>query len=247
MSEAAAISVRYQASSGAPTGPPVVFLHGFASTGSADWPAASWAAPFAEAGRETLVVELPGHGQAAPVASVEDAVTHRLLRDIGAAVGSKVAGPVDVVGYSLGARLAWDLVGSGSLPTRRLVLGGLSPVDPFEAVDIAAARDLCRGGPGPTDPLTAAIAGMARDVSSTPEALIDLVAGLAQQPFRPGSNPPAVPTLLVAGDADELARGAEQLAGELPDGALVYIPGDHRGALLSPQFRDAVRRFLDVG
>ena len=241
------VLVHHQEPRDEPTGPPIVFLPGFASTGPADWPAASWAIPFAHVGRETLVLELPGHGGAPPVTSIEQAATGQLLRRLSQAVQERVSGPVDVIGYSLGARLAWDLVGSGVLPTRRLVLGGLSPADPFPAVDIPAARDFCRSGARPTDPLTAAIAGLARDASATPEALLDLVAGLAQEPFVPSSNPPAVPTLLIAGDADEMARGAEQLVGQLADGELVQVPGDHRTALLSAEFRDVVARFLEVG
>ena len=40
----------------------------------------------------------------------------------------------DVIGYSLGARLAWSPAATGRVG--RLVLGGLSPTDPIAGVDI---------------------------------------------------------------------------------------------------------------
>ncbi|MFT4212576.1 MAG: alpha/beta fold hydrolase, partial [Microbacterium sp.] len=45
-------------------GPPVILLHGFASAGTADWPADGLPAHLARAGRDVLVVDLPGHGAA---------------------------------------------------------------------------------------------------------------------------------------------------------------------------------------
>lgn len=48
------------------TGPAVVLVHGFASSGSQDWPPARWAEPPARAGREVYVVDLPGHGGSRP-------------------------------------------------------------------------------------------------------------------------------------------------------------------------------------
>ncbi|WP_410586045.1 alpha/beta fold hydrolase [Amycolatopsis sp. lyj-23] len=219
-------------------GPPVVLLHGFASSGAADWPARRWAGPLAEAGRETFVVHLPGHPDGPAVAAVEDVTTGVLLRRLADAVPD---GEVDVVGYSLGARLAWSLAAEEVLPVRRLVLGGLSGMDPFAAVDPAALRVAVRTGAA-EDPLTAGIAGVIRGGDA--DSLLRLVEGLGREPFDPAGAVPKVPTLFLAGAADPVAAGIEEVAGRLPEARLQHVPGDHQGALATEELRTAVFGFL---
>lgn len=228
------------------TGPPVVLVHGFASTGTADWPAPRWAQPLAAAGRETLVVHLPGHGAGPAVTSADEVTTGRVLERLAETVRTATGDEVDVVGYSLGARLAWDLVAGCPLPVRRLVLGGLSPMEPFGAVDLAAARAFVAGGPRPADPITGIIAGMASAPGQDAASLLCLVEGLAREPFDPAAKPPTVPTLFVAGDADPMAQGIDQVAERVTGARVVRVPGDHLGALAGNEFRTAVLDFLGV-
>ncbi|GAA3850381.1 alpha/beta hydrolase [Saccharothrix violaceirubra] len=221
------------------SGPPVVLVHGFASNGAADWPAERWADALAAAGRETIVVHLPGHVGGPAVSSADEVTTTQVLGRIAAAVGDQ---EVDVVGYSLGARLAWDLV--SSVRVRRLVLGGLSPMEPFGAVDLAAARAAVQGGPQPTDMLTGIITSMVAQQDAT--SLLLLVEGLAREPFNPAAGAPTVPTLFLAGEADPMAQGIDHLVGLVPDARLVRVPGDHLGALAGEDLRKAVFEFLDI-
>ena len=81
------------------TGPPVLLVHGFA-TDSSDF--AGWADALAQAGRASILVDLPGHGASPSPAAADDATTSRILE----AIAAIAPGEIDVVGYSLGARLA---------------------------------------------------------------------------------------------------------------------------------------------
>ncbi|MBB5958667.1 pimeloyl-ACP methyl ester carboxylesterase [Saccharothrix tamanrassetensis] len=225
------------------TGPPVVLIHGFAASGTGDWPAERWAGPLAAAGRETVVVHLPGHAGGPAVDSADEVTTGHLLRRLAEGIGSA---EVDVVGYSLGARLAWDLAATRAVAVRRLVLGGLSPVEPFAAVDLAAARAALRGGPQPADPLTGFITGMVSGEGQDAESLLRLVEGLAREPFDPAARAPEVPTLFVAGQEDPMAGGIEQVVARVPGARLQHVPGDHLGALAGDDLRAAVFGFLGV-
>lgn len=225
-------------------GPAIVLIHGFASSGSQDWPAGRWARPLAAAGRETLVVDLPGHGASPRVGSAAEGATGRVLEQLAEALAAAGAVSVDVVGYSLGARLAWDLVAVSPIPVRRLVLGGLSPVEPFGAVDVAAARAAARGGDRPADQLTGMVLGMATAPGRDTESLLSLVEGLAREPFDPAAAPPGIPALLVGGVDDPMSQGIDELADRLPQGRVLRVPGDHPGALASDEFRSAVTEFL---
>lgn len=254
--------------------PPVVLLHGFASSADEDFLATGWAEALAASGREALAVDLPGHGASPAIAADAEATTSAVVAAILEAVGRAVPGtePFDVIGYSLGARLAWELP-AASPRVRRLVLGGISPFEPFAAVDPAelaaalgggAGRDGgageagggarggagggAGGGPGgdaaPANPLVGIMAAMISAPGRDTASLARLIPGLASEPFSPQSGGPRVPTLLAAGDADQMAQGIESLAAALPIVELISVPGDHRGALDSAEFRAAAIGFL---
>ncbi|MBO9624811.1 MAG: alpha/beta fold hydrolase [Microbacterium sp.] len=217
-------------------GRPVVLVHGLASSGAQDWPDAEWSGVFGD--RPVVVVDLPAHGASpalgtAPTSEVLDALAEAVGRD-----------EVDLVGYSLGARLAWDLARHPSAAVRRLVLGGLAAGEPFVHVDLAAARDALAGGAAPSDPLTGMILHMVTLPGNRPAELLDLIEGLAAEPFDPASAAPTQPTLLLGGVDDGMAAGIGDLAVLLPESRVGRVPGDHLGALHAPEFRAAVAAFL---
>lgn len=217
------------------TGRPVVLLHGLASNGAQDFPEAEWTGVLGE--RPLVVVDLPSHGGSPSLGAVP---TTQVLDALADAIG---ADEVDLVGYSLGARLAWDLARHPSVRVRRLVLGGLAPGEPFAAVDLAMARAALAGGDAPSDPLTGMILHMVTLPGNRPVDLLDLIDGLAQEPFDP-SAAPAVPALLIGGVDDGMAAGIDGLAALHPAARVVRVPGDHLAALHAPEFRSAVADFL---
>lgn len=222
---------------------PVLLLHGFTSDADTDYLTTGWVESLHAAGRAVLALDLPGHGRSPGIASPAEATTSRVLDAIADAIdAAEVRGPVDVVGYSLGGRLAWDLP-RHSTRVRRLVLGGVSPFEPFSAVDPAALEAALNGTPA-THPLVEMMAGMISAPGQDTASLARLIPGLASEPFAPGTTAPSLPTLLIAGDADSMTEGIEDLAGLLADGTLRHVPGDHRGALDSPEFRAAAIEFL---
>lgn len=218
------------------TGRPVVFLHGLASRGAQDWPDHEWAGVVGD--RPRLVVDLPAHGESPALGT---APTTAVLDALASAVGSD---EIDLVGYSLGARLAWDLAAHPRVSVHRLVLGGLSAGEPFAQVDLAAARASVDGGAMPTDPLTGMIVHMASSPGNRPHDLIDLIEGLAAEPFAPRVEGIAVPVLLLGGTDDPMAAGIDDLARMLPSARVRRVPGDHLSALHTAEFRAAVRDFL---
>jgi pimeloyl-ACP methyl ester carboxylesterase len=169
-----------------------------------------------------------------------------LLADLRAVIARFVGAPVDVLGYSLGARLSWSVAADPQLLVRRLVLGGYDGRVLFEGVDpdrLTAPVDRPARPGAAIDP-TERIAGIVHAVrDNDPAALTALVTGL------PGTVPhdpePAMPTLVAAGTEDPLASGAELLASGLPDGRYLAIPGrDHVSAVPAAVFRHGVVSFL---
>ena len=68
-----------------------------------------------------------------------------------------------------------------------------------------------------------------------------LLKALGAEPFDPGVDIPRTPTFLVAGTEDDRT---DHIAATLPDATYMTVPGDHFGALMSPEFRAAAIDFL---
>ncbi|MFI5585318.1 alpha/beta fold hydrolase [Amycolatopsis sp. NPDC051758] len=237
MTPPTSLAVRRFSPTGRPAGPPVLLLHGFASDGATDWVSTGWPVALTSAGREVLVPDLPGHGSSP---ALPDSTPKSITGELTLAVGD--VSEVDVVGYSLGARLAWEL--PALLPVRRLVLAGLSPHEPFGAVDLDAALAFAAGGRLPADPLTAAIARMITAPGRDPVALVRCIEGLRREPFAPRIGTIGVPTRFVAGRDDPVSQGIETLVPLVQGSDLLLVPGDHGGALRGGPFRTAALTFL---
>ena len=221
-----------------------VLLHGFASDGTTDWPASTWITPLTEIGRDVIVPDLPGHGRSIPLAVPGPFTTSMILAELEAVLKSARPGSVDIVGYSLGARLGWDLVRMTGQTVHKVVLGGLNPQEPFRNVDIAQVKSHAVSATASSDPLTATVAMMVTGPGQDTQSLLKVVAGLAREPFVPTPDAFTVPTLLIGGADDTISQGMEVLTDLLGDARAIRIPGDHVSALQGPHFAAAAIGFL---
>ena len=67
-----------------------------------------------------------------------------------------------------------------------------------------------------------------------------LLKALGAEPFDPNVDIPRTPTLVVAGAED---NRLDDIAATFPDATYLTVPGDHFGALMSPEFRAAAIDF----
>jgi 2-succinyl-6-hydroxy-2,4-cyclohexadiene-1-carboxylate synthase len=227
---------------------PVVLAHGFTQTGRL-WGGLARALAVR---RRVLAVDLPGHaGSTAVRADLESA--GRLLLD---AAGPD--GPVDLVGYSLGARIALHGALADPGRCRRLVLiGGTAGIEDDEArarrraADEALADSLEASGDVEefvrrwlAAPM---FAGLRTSAADRAERLRNTAAGLAsslrlngvgtQRPRWGDLGALDVPVLAVAGadDARFVASGRRLAAGSAR-GTLALVPGaGHAAHLQQPQ------------
>ncbi|WP_051477258.1 alpha/beta fold hydrolase [Arthrobacter sp. Br18] len=234
---------------------PVLLLHGFASSSRLNWIDTGWVRYLNDAGRSVITVDLPGHGgSAAP--EERDAYSPsriradllQILQDEGVlplAAGHAASG-VDIIGYSLGARLAWEFGGTQPELVHRMVLGGPGMEDPLAAFDLNAAQLFITDGVPITDTSTANLLRMARLVpSNNVFALLTMVEAVKAEPFVAAEAVPKVPLLLVVGDQDEFARSAPELAALAPRAQLEWLPGrTHSNAITSHAFKAAAVSFL---
>jgi 2-succinyl-6-hydroxy-2,4-cyclohexadiene-1-carboxylate synthase len=100
------------------TGSPLLLVHGFTGRGT------SWerhATAFARR-RRVISVDMPGHGRSGIPSDPTRASVERTADDLAIILGRMRATPADVIGYSLGARVALRLAIAHPRVVRRLVL-----------------------------------------------------------------------------------------------------------------------------
>jgi pimeloyl-ACP methyl ester carboxylesterase len=221
--------------------PPVVLLHGCGGSPEQAFIAHGWIDAFATAGRQVLAPCLPGHGRddvsrdPADYADLSSALLRRLPE-----------GQLDVVGFSLGAKLALDIAIRWPLRVRRMVLGGIGD-NAFtpETVGAAAASAL-EHGPGPDTP-----PGVHAFLATWDPALNDplAVAAVLRRPTNPQLGEADVaairaPVSVINGGDDFVMTMGTRLFAALGTNPLV-LPGiGHFDLTEQSQFRDTAVRFL---
>jgi 2-succinyl-6-hydroxy-2,4-cyclohexadiene-1-carboxylate synthase len=240
----------------------LLLLHGF--TGSV----ATWQPHLLafQAIRRTIAVDLLGHGRSDSPAEPERYRMERCLDDLLALLDSLGAGRVDVLGYSLGARIALHLAVAAPDRVGALVLESGSPglANPAERAarmraDEALADRIEREGTAAfvefweALPLFASQARLpvavrdrlrAQRLQNSAEGLANSLRGLGTgrpEPLWDQLPTLAIPTLLLVGEEDQKFRAlAQEMAAALPRAQVIVVPGaGHAVHLEQPAAFDA--------
>lgn len=231
------------------SGPNVLFIHGFASSGELNWERSRWLKYFTDHGRNVLLVDLPGHGEN-PRRNEGSWAPSQIRQALAAIVMDMDEGPVDVIGYSLGSRLGWEFAAWNPDLVEHLVMGGPGSGDPLAAFALGQARAFIANGEEISDDYTSTIMAIAAaEPNNELEALFELIEAIKTEPFAPASKVPSVPTLLAAGDQDSLATTMPQLRRLLKDAGtrneVLWIAGrNHANAVTSREFKEKALEFL---
>ena len=238
---------------------PVLLLHGFSSSSKLNWEDTGWISALLDAGRRVVTVDLPGHGRSASPEDLDSYSPSRIRADLLQMSVDAGATPLrdgdpssglDVIGYSLGSRLAWEFGATQPELVHRLVLGGPNVSDPLARFDLVAAQRHLADGTPITDESTAGLLKMAQLLpSNNIFALLSLVEAIKAEPYDPAEAVPHMPMLLVAGESDERAASMPELAAiAARAGTLVeqlILPGrSHTNAVTSRAFKQGAIAFL---
>jgi pimeloyl-ACP methyl ester carboxylesterase len=220
-------------------GPPVLLVHGFASSAEHNWQHPGWLDLLADCGRETIAIDLPGHGTAPKPA--DPAGYQGVEAHVAAAVEGR--GPLDAIGFSAGAHVLLRLAADQPGTFRRLALlgigrGVLEPADPEPIVAALTSE------PDPENVTGMVFRRLADGLGNDRDALIAFL----RRPRRPLTLADlariAAQVLVVLGDQDPATPG-DGLVAALPDARLVTLRGvDHFGTPADVRCMQAVLGFL---
>jgi pimeloyl-ACP methyl ester carboxylesterase len=240
---------------------PVLLLHGFSSSSKLNWEDSGWLAALLEAGRRVITVDLPGHGRSGAPEDMDSYSPSRIRADLLQIVFDAGIRPLrdgdpssglDVIGYSLGSRLAWEFGATQHELVHRLVLGGPNVADPLADFDLIAAQRYLADGTPIADESTAGLLKMAMLLpSNNIFALLSLIEAIKTEPYDPAEAVPRMPMLLVAGEKDDRAASMPELAalGARAGGMVeqLVLPGrTHTNAITSRAFKQGAISFLGV-
>ncbi|WP_309071102.1 alpha/beta fold hydrolase [Arthrobacter sp.] len=238
-----------------PASRPVLLLHGFASSARLNWEDSGWVRALTDAGRRVITVDLPGHGSSTAPEDMDSYSPSRIRADLLQILldahvqpldSNRPGSGVDIIGYSLGSRLAWEFGATQPELVHRMVLGGPGSGDPLAAFDLAAAQRFLTDGTPIQDESTDGLLRMARLVPTNDVfALLTMVEAIKREPFVPADAVPHMPLLLVAGDQDERASTLPELAELSGQAEILWLPGrTHTNAVTARAFKSAAIDFL---
>jgi pimeloyl-ACP methyl ester carboxylesterase len=228
-------------------GEPILLIHGFASNVATNWIGPGWVQMLTGSGCRVIAFDNRGHGRSEKLhdpsrygapAMAEDA--RRLLDHLG-------IGRADVMGYSMGARIAVFLALAHPERVRSLILGG-------------AGINLVRGmvGTGPiaraleapsidevTNDTARSFRAFAEQTGSDLKALAACIRGPREKITPEHLARIAVRTLIATGSKDVIAGSGRELTSLIPGAQLLEIEGrDHMKAVGDARFKQGVLDFL---
>lgn len=221
---------------------PVVLVHGWGGSFATTWQAVGWDALLEDAGRTVIGVDLLGHGDAPkphdPAAYAD--LTERV-------VAALPDGPVDAVGFSLGAITLLMLAAREPHRFGRLVVAGVG-ANLFRADEEAHRRIVAAvEGTGSADDVTSALFGQyARQPGNDAVALAACLKAPRRR-LRPDDLATITcPVLVCLGDKD-FAGPADPLVDALADARFVSLRNvDHFATTEAFGFIDAALEFLEA-
>jgi len=224
-----------------------VLVHGFASNKEVNWVAPGWVTTLTRAGRRAVALDNRGHGASGKL--YEPAAYHSatMAEDVRALLDHLGLPRVDVMGYSMGARITAFLALKHPDRVRAAVLGGLgfrlvegvglpyTIADALEAPSLAEVRD----------PTAYLFRAFAEQTKSDLHALAACMRGSRQTLSPSEVGRIAVPVLVGVGENDLIAGSPGALAALIPGAKALVIPGrDHMLAVGDRVFKSAVVEFL---
>jgi pimeloyl-ACP methyl ester carboxylesterase len=226
---------------------PILLIHGFASSHRMNWVGPRWVETLTGAGRRVIAFDNRGHGQSEKLYAPADYHLDLMTRDAANLLAHLGVERADVMGYSMGARIASFLALAEPSLVRSLVLGGLGdrlvrdgglPEAIADAMEAPSLDSL-------TDPTQRLFRAFADQTKSDRGALAACVRGPRRSLTLEEAARITQPTLVVVGERDTLAGDPSKLVALLPRAEALMIPGrDHNLVVGDRAFKAGALDFL---
>ena len=228
-------------------GEPILLIHGFASNHRMNWVSPRWVDTLTQAGRRVVAFDNRGHGASEKLYAPADYRAELMMRDAANLLAHLRIERADVMGYSMGARIASLLALGEPDLVRSLVLGGLGdrlvrdgglPEAIADAMEAPSLDSLA-------DPTQRMFRAFAEQTKSDLSALAACARGFRRALTPEEAARIAQPALVAVGERDQLAGDPAKLVALMPRAQALTIPGrDHNLAVGDKAFKAGALDFL---
>jgi pimeloyl-ACP methyl ester carboxylesterase len=228
-------------------GEPVLLIHGFASNVKTNWIDPGWVSALTSANYRVIAFDNRGHGESAKPHTTDAYGAPLMAEDARRLLDHLHIVRPDVVGYSMGARIAAFLALAHQERVRSLVFGGLG---------VNMVRGVAGTGPVAraleaesieqvTNPTARTFRAFAEQTGSDLKALAACIRS-SRAPITAGDlKRLTCPVLVVVGELDVIGGSAQGLADLIPGARAVEIPRrDHMRSVGDRVFKEATIDFL---
>ena len=228
-------------------GPPILLIHGFASTGRVNWWDAGWVKTLVDSGRLVVTFDHRGHGQSEKLYDPALYPAAEMAEDARRLLDHLAIPEADVMGYSMGARVAAFLVINHPQRVRRAVFAGLAQ---RMITGVGGAEAIARALEAPSrddvsDPGARSFRIFAEQTKSDLAALAACIRSSRDKIAASELARIRVPVLVVAGEKDDVAGDVGPLVEAIPGARGITLPGrNHMNAVGDRGYKDAVLAFL---
>ena len=233
--------------SGPDRGEPILLIHGFASNHRVNWVEPRWVDTLTRDGRRVVAFDNRGHGASQKLYAPHDYRSDFMAHDAANLLAHLAIPRADVMGYSMGARIAAFLALARPDLVRSLVFGGLGdrlvhgvglPVGIADAMEAPSIAEV-------SDPMQRMFRAFAERTRSDLAALAACIRGSRQTVSAKGVATIAAPTLVAVGTRDDVAGDPAKLAAMMPNAEALEIAGrDHNLAVGDRAYKAGVLAFL---
>lgn len=228
-------------------GEPILLIHGFASNVAANWIDPQWVRTLRQAGRRIIALDNRGHGESDKLYEPERYGAPEMAEDARRLLDHLGIERTDVLGYSMGARIAAFLVFAHPGRVRSVIFGGLG---------IHMVRGMVGSGPlakaleaprleDVTNDTARSFRIFAEQTKSDLKALAACMRGPREKVPREKLGEITVPVLVAVGSEDVIGGSGAALAELIPSAQFLEITGrDHMKAVGDSKFKQGVLDFL---
>ncbi len=228
-------------------GEPILLIHGFASNAYVNWRDTGWVRTLQKAQRSVILIDNRGHGRSEKLYDIKDYGAPIMATDAVALLDHLGLSRVDVMGYSMGARITAFMAINHKAYVGRAIFAGLGinmvkgvgdPEQVAEALEAENIDDIANIG-------GRMFRYFAEQTKSDLKALAACMRS-SRQKITPEQLASIEARVLVAvGTDDAIGGSAAELSALIPKGQALDIPGrDHMKAVGDKIFKQGVVDFL---
>ena len=229
-------------------GEPILLIHGFASNKAINWVNPGWVDLLVKDGRRVIALDNRGHGESTKFHDPDAYGAPVMAEDARRLLDHLELQTVDVMGYSMGARISAFLALNHPHRVNRVIFGGLgygmvSGVGDPEPIAAALEAERLQDV---TDRTGRAFRTFAEQTKSDRQALAACMRSSRQKISEQDVSRIERPALVAVGTKDDIAGSPEKLAGLMRDARVLEIPGrDHMIAVGDKVYKKGVLEFLN--